>query len=81
MKYSHRFLAKALSLALIGSLWLLPLTVHATEAEEQAELERQAAYAKTIDSNQIENWPDGPQIYAESAIVNGFLDMIHDATH
>lgn len=38
-------------------------------AEDVLEQERQAVYDKKIDSNSIENWPQGPQIYAESAIV------------
>lgn len=33
------------------------------------EEEQQVAYNKKINSNLIENWPQGPQIYAESAIV------------
>lgn len=46
---------------------LAPLTVHATEDQIQAEM--QAAYSKPIESNSWENWPDGPAVYAESAIV------------
>lgn len=84
MKFSHtflhRFFAKALVLTLAGSLFFQPLHADAAKKKRQptqAELaaaakieeERQAAYNKTIDSNQIENWPQGPQIYAESAIV------------
>lgn len=76
MEHSHKFLVKALSLAIIGSLCFSPLYAEARKptaaeiaAAEAAEAERQAAYNKTIDSNQIENWPQGPQIYAESAIV------------
>ncbi len=38
-------------------------------AAEEAEQERQATYNKAVDSNQIENWPQGPQIYAEAGIV------------
>ena len=45
------------------------MTAAEQAAAEAAEAERQAAYDKTIDSNSIENWPQGPQIYAESAIV------------
>ncbi len=80
MKFSHRFLAAALSLSLIGSALFHPIDVDAAKkkrgptaaeiaAAEQAERERQEAYNKAIDSNQIESWPQGPQIYAESAIV------------
>lgn len=76
MKFSHKFWAGALALSVLGSLCLHPLTADAARmtaaeqaAAEAAEAERQAAYDKTIDSNSIENWPQGPQIYAESAIV------------
>ena len=76
MKFSHRFWAGALTLSVLASLCLHPITADArrmTAAEqaaaEAAEAERQAVYNKAVDSNSIENWPQGPQIYAESAIV------------
>lgn len=80
MKFSHRLLAAALGLALLGSACFSPLDVDAAKkkrgptaaeiaAAEQAEQERQDAYNKAIDSNQIEGWPQGPQIYAESAVI------------
>ena len=73
-KFSYKFLAAALGIAMRGSVCLQPITAHAItaaekEAAEQAEMERQEAYNKLIDSNQVENWPQGPQIYAESAVV------------
>lgn len=73
-KFSYKFLAATLGLAMLGSVCLQPITAHAItaaekEAAEQAERERQEAYNKLIDSNQVENWPQGPQIYAESAVV------------
>lgn len=43
---------------------LTPINVYATE-----DAENQAAYNKTIESNEWDNWPTGPSIYAESAIV------------
>lgn len=79
MKFLHRLCAGALVCTLLGALCFQPLNVEArkknqpTKAELEAaaklEEERQATYNKAIDSNQIENWPQGPQIYAESAIV------------
>lgn len=39
----------------------------AAAAALQAEID--ARYNKEIDSNSWENWPTGPQVYAESAIV------------
>ena len=73
-KFSYKFLAAALGIGMLGSVCLQPITAHAItaaekEAAEQAERERQEAYNKLIDSNQVENWPQGPQIYAESAVV------------
>ena len=74
MKLSHRLRMGAFVLSIAASFCLYPITAHAVTAAEraaaeQAEAERQATYSKTIDSNSIENWPQGPQIYAESAIV------------
>lgn len=79
MKFSHRFWAAVMSAAILGSACFHPIDADAAKkrkptaaeiaAAEQAEQERQEAYNKTIDSNQIEGWPQGPQIYAESAIV------------
>lgn len=45
---------------------LTPITVHAAE---DLEAESLAAYNKTIESNNWENWPAGPAVYAQSAIV------------
>ena len=77
MKRFYRFWTAALSLAVLGSVCVSPISAEAAKkptaaeiaAAEAAEAERQASYNKTIDSNLIENWPQGPQIYAESAIV------------
>ncbi len=83
MKFSHRFrfFTGLLTFSLVGSLCLAPISADAAKkktakqiaaeqaAAEQLEAERQAAYNKEIDSNAIDGWPQGPQIYAESAIV------------
>lgn len=85
MKFSHRFrfFTGLLTLSLVGSLCFSPISADAKKttrktaaqiaaekaAAEQIEAERQAAYNKDIDSNAIDGWPQGPQIYAESAIV------------
>ena len=76
MRFSHRFLTGAVVLSILGTLCFHPITAEArrmTAAEqaaaEAAEAERQAVYNKAVDSNSIEGWPQGPQIYAESAIV------------
>ena len=49
-----------------AAIALTPINVHATE---NLEAESQAAYDKTIESNTWENWPTGPAVYAQSAIV------------
>ena len=50
--------------ALAAFFVLAPVNVYATE-----DAENQAAYNKTIESNEWDSWPTGPSIYAESAIV------------
>ena len=47
--------------------WLAPLTVHATLEELQAAAE--ARKSLPIQTNEIDNWPVGPAISAESAIL------------
>ena len=47
--------------------WLAPVTVHATWEELQAEAE--ARKSLPIQTNEIDNWPVGPAISAESAIL------------
>ena len=49
------------------SMLFSPITAHATA--DQLEAEMHAAYNKTIESNAWDNWPTGPSVYAESAIV------------
>ena len=82
--HRFRFFTGLLTLSLMGSLCFNPVSAEAAKkaskrtaaqiaaekaAAEQIEAERQAAYNKDIDSNAIDGWPQGPQIYAESAIV------------
>lgn len=82
--HKFRFFTGLMALSLVGSLCFSPVSAEAAKkaskksakqiaaekaAAEQLEAERQAAYNKAIDSNAIDGWPQGPQIYAESAIV------------
>lgn len=82
--HKFRFFTGFVALSLVGSLCFSPVSAEAAKkaskksakqiaaekaAAEQLEAERQAAYNKAIDSNAIDGWPQGPQIYAESAIV------------
>lgn len=67
MKLKNKFIHSFLVGLFACSLLLTPMSAHATEAEIEAAT--QAAYNKTIESNAWENWPAGPAVYAESAIV------------
>lgn len=66
MKLKSRFLGRLFA-GIFACALLLPLNAFATEDQIQAEM--QAAYNKTVESNAWENWPAGPSVYAESAIV------------
>ena len=80
-KYGKR----CLSLFLAASMILMPAvqtfaeeetaaaTTDSTQtAEEDRETQRQNCYAIAPDSNSVDNWPQGPATYADSAIV---MDM------
>ncbi|MCI8598027.1 MAG: D-alanyl-D-alanine carboxypeptidase [Lachnospiraceae bacterium] len=77
--FSHKLGTAALVLAVFSSVCFQPIDSYAAKkkqptaaeiaAAEQAERERQEAYDKAVDSNEIENWPQGPQIYAEAAVI------------
>ena len=67
MKYRYRFAAAALIILLAASLCFSPATAYADTDDTDTESLEQ--YEKTIESNSIENWPQGPQVYAASAIV------------
>ena len=59
-----------------------PVQVWAEDADNQEKTEEELAaaeekektdsYAREIDTNALENWPSGPQVYADSAVV---MDM------
>lgn len=62
-----------LSLAFVLSVVFSPVSVAATETDSPKEpTEMEINYAKTIESNQTDGWPQGPKVYAKSAIV---MDM------
>lgn len=80
-----RYGKRCLSLFLAASMILMPAvqtfaeeetaaaTTDSTQtAEEDRETQRQNCYAIAPDSNSVENWPQGPATYADSAIV---MDM------
>lgn len=69
MKFKYRFLAGLLTYSLSLAIFAAPIQANATTAEEQKEEERLSYYNKEIETNGIPNWPQGPQIYADSAIV------------
>ncbi|MCD8198092.1 MAG: D-alanyl-D-alanine carboxypeptidase [Lachnospiraceae bacterium] len=65
MSRSYKYTIKALTLALILNMaCMLPVSATADTSDEA-----QTRYNKTIESDSWENWPAGPQVYAESAIV------------
>lgn len=66
MQIKNKLLCRLLTGVFACSLLAAPLTAHAAE---DIEAESLAAYNKTIESNAWENWPAGPAVYAESAIV------------
>ena len=68
MHFSHRKTCLFVGLVILCcSLLSTPFTVHATMEELQAEAE--ARKSLPIQSNEIDNWPVGPAISAESAIL------------
>lgn len=67
MKLRNKFLCSVLTGVMACAMLLTPVQTSATEAEIEAAT--QAAYNKTVESNTWENWPAGPAVYAESAIV------------
>lgn len=66
MQFKNKFIYKLLSGVFICSMIFSPVTAYAAEDLEAQSL---AAYNKTVESNSWENWPAGPSVYAESAIV------------
>ncbi|MDE6607135.1 MAG: D-alanyl-D-alanine carboxypeptidase [Lachnospiraceae bacterium] len=67
---NFKFMKKALSVfcivqALSAGFFSFPMTVSASDMLEQAELRK----SLPIQSNEIENWPNGPEIGAEAAIL------------
>lgn len=66
MRFKNKLIYRLLTGVFAWALLLTPMTVHATESSDAEAL---AAYNKAIESNTWENWPAGPAVYAESAIV------------
>lgn len=70
MKLKQHFPHRFFICALVCMLAFAPFQVSAAEiTNDPLEAENQAAYQKTIESNSWENWPTGPSVYAQSAIV------------
>lgn len=63
----QRFLYRFLCGAVLCAVLAAPFSVSA--AQDPLAAEAQTAYEKTIESNHWENWPAGPAVYAQSAIV------------
>lgn len=73
-----RLYALLLCLVFILSVLFSPISVAATGTDVSSQevakepTEMEINYAKPVDSNQIDGWPQGPKVYAKSAIV---MDM------
>ncbi len=46
--------------------------VRAEDENAQLEAEKRASLEIPADTNSLENWPEGPAVYAQSAIVIGY---------
>lgn len=66
MEFRKNLIYKLFLGVLAATFAFAPLNVHAST---DIEAESQAAYNKTIESNTWDNWPAGPAVYAQSAIV------------
>lgn len=71
------YIKRIISIILMTSILLVSaLTVFADEEEDEEmkkrEEERKASYEVAPDSNSVEGWPEGPQVYGGSAVV---MDM------
>ena len=66
MKFQHKYLSRLLLGIFATAMTLTPISVYAAQ---DIEAESLAAYEKAIESNTWENWPAGPAVYAQSAIV------------
>ena len=64
MKFKNKLIHQIFTGILTAAIVLTPMTAYATTDDESF-----AAYNKTIESNTWENWPAGPSVYAQSAIV------------
>lgn len=65
MKFINRFAASVL----VSAICLTTLFVSPAVAAEDPAIASDNRYNMTIQSNTLDNWPLGPQVYAESAIV------------
>lgn len=79
MKFKNRLLPRLMAGAISAvclAVSVCTVNVHAedekTPEEIAAEAAMEAAYEMPVTSNEIKNWPEGPAVYAESAIV---MDM------
>lgn len=76
MKFKNRLLTRLVTGALLVSCLaasVYAVQVHAEDAKTPEEIAAEAAmeeaYKMPVTSNEITNWPEGPSVYAESAIV------------
>ena len=69
-EYRNRICAAALAVVtMVSALFVPSEAVHAEDEVDQLAAQKQAAYDAVPETNSLENWPQGPHVYANSAIV------------
>ena len=74
-EYRNRICSAVLAaVCVIGTALIPSRAVHAEDVVDPIAVQKQAAYDAVPETNGLENWPQGPHVYANSAIV---MEMKH----
>lgn len=69
-EYRNRICSAVLAAVCVIGIALIPSrAVHAEDVVDPIAVQKQAAYDAVPETNGLENWPQGPHVYANSAIV------------
>lgn len=69
-EYRNRICSAVLAAVCVIVTALIPSrAVHAEDVVDPIAVQKQAAYDAVPETNGLENWPQGPHVYANSAIV------------
>lgn len=69
-EYRNRICSAVLAaVCVIGTALIPSRAVHAEDVVDPIAVQKQAAYDAVPETNGLENWPQGPHVYANSAIV------------